>query len=234
VTAPPLAGRLAVVAGASRGIGLAIAEALQGAGAHVVRLARSLADAEADRRTDLRCDVTRADDVARAAGRVLKGRGAPDILVHSAGMFTLGAVEAVRPDDLRGMLEANLVGPFLVLRAFLPAMRARAAGHIVTVGSVADRVPYPGNAAYAATKYGLRGLHEVLALELQGSGIAATLVSPGPTDTEVWDPVDPDNRPGFVKRRDMLRPEDVAEAVLFVVTRPPRVHVAELLVVPRL
>jgi len=241
VTAPPLAGRLAVVAGASRGIGLAIAEELQGAGAHVVRLARSLADAEADRRTDLQCDVTRAADVARAAGRVLQGRAAPDILVLSAGMFTLGAVEEVRPDDLRGMLEANLVGPFLVLRAFLPAMRARAGeeggggggGHIVTVGSVADRVPFPGNAAYAATKYGLRGLHQVLALELAGSGIAATLVSPGPTDTGAWDPVDPDNRPGFVKRRDMLRPEDVAEAVLFVVTRPPRVHVAELLVVPR-
>ncbi len=233
MTAPPLAGRLAVVAGASRGIGLAIAEELQGAGAHVVRLARSLADTDADRRTDLRCDVTSGDDVARAAGRVLEERGAPDILVHSAGMFALGAVEDVRPEDLRGMLEANLVGPFLVLRAFLPAMRARATGHVVTVGSVADRVPYPGNAAYAATKYGLRGLHEVLALELAGSGLVATLVSPGPTDTEVWDPVDPDNRPGFVKRRDMLRPEDVAEAVLFVVTRPPRVHVAELLVVPR-
>lgn len=233
MTAPRLAGRLAVVAGASRGIGLAIAEELQGAGAHVVRLARSLADAEADRRTDLTCDVTRAADVARAAERVLKDRGAPDILVHSAGMFALGALEQLAPETLRAMLEANLVGPFLVLRAFLPAMRERGAGHIVTVGSVADRAPYPGNAAYAATKYGLRGLHEVLALELAGSGIAATLVSPGPTDTAAWDPVDPDNRPGFVKRRAMLRPEDVAEAVLFVVTRPPRVHVAELLVVPR-
>lgn len=229
----PLAGRLAVVAGASRGIGLAIATTLAAAGAHVVRLARSLADAEAEQRTDLRCDIARPADVVRAAERVLAGRGAPDILVNSAGTFALGAVEELEPETFRAVLEANLAGAFTVLRAFVPAMRARGTGHVVTIGSAADHAPYPGNAAYAASKYGLRGLHEVLALELAGTGLATTLVSPGPVDTALWDDVDPDARPGFVPRRDMLHPGDVAEAVLFAVTRPARACVQELRLMPR-
>lgn len=232
MSAPRLAGRLAVVAGASRGIGLAIAEELQASGAHVVRLARSLADAETSRRTDLRCDVGQQADVERAAARVL-AVGPPDILVLNAGAFTLGPIAELEPAAFRAMLETNLVGPFYLLRTFLPAMRGKGSGHVITVGSVADREAFQGNAGYAASKYGVRGLHEVAAAELAGSGVCATLLSPGPVNTDLWDAVDPDTKPGFTKRRDMLRPEDVAEAVLFVVTRPARVRVAELRILPR-
>ena len=107
-----------------------------------------------------------------------------------------------------------------MLRAFLPPMRAQGRGLVVTIGSVADHQALPGNAAYGAAKHGLRGLHGVLAQELRGSGVRATLLSPGPVDTALWDPVDPDGRPGFTRRAAMLRSEDVAEAVLFVATRP--------------
>jgi NADP-dependent 3-hydroxy acid dehydrogenase YdfG len=93
----------------------------------------------------------------------------------------------------------------------------------ITVGSVADHVGFPENAAYAAGKYGVRGLHETLLAEYRGSGVKLTLISPGPTDTDIWAPFDPDHRPGFPTRAEMLRPADVAEAVLFVATRPPRV-----------
>jgi NADP-dependent 3-hydroxy acid dehydrogenase YdfG len=96
-------------------------------------------------------------------------------------------------------------------------------GSFITVGSVADHVGYPENAAYAASKYGLRGLHETLLEEYRGSGVRLTLVSPGPTDTSAWDPFDPDRREGFTPRAGMLRPADVAEAVLFVATRPAHV-----------
>ncbi len=229
---PPLVGRTAVVAGASRGIGLAVAEVLQAAGAHVVRLARSLADAERERRTDLRCDVTDAASVARAAGRVLEARGAPDVLVNAAGAFLVAPLAETTPEQFGAQLAGNLVAPFLVVRAFLPAMTAHRRGLVVTIGSVADHHAFSGNAAYGAAKSGLRGLHEVLRTELRGTGVRATLVSPGPVDTPIWDPVDPDNRPGFTRRAEMLKPEDVAEAVLFVATRRDEVAIPELRIIP--
>ncbi len=229
---PPLFGTTAVVAGASRGIGLAVAEELQAAGAHVFRLARSLADAESERRTDLRCDVTDAASVAWAARRVLEGRGAPDLLVAAAGVFLVAPLAETSPEAFGAQLAGNLVAPFLVVRAFLPAMVARHRGLIVTIGSVADHQAFTGNAAYGASKSGLRGLHEVLLRELRGTGVRATLLSPGPVDTAIWDPVDPDSRPGFTKRAQMLKADDVAEAVLFVATRREGVAIPELRIVP--
>ena len=229
----PLAGRLAVVAGASRGIGLAIAEALERAGAHVVRLARSLRDGEAERRTDIACDVTRAESVAAAASRVLGARGAPDLLVIAAGGFLLKPFAETTATEFAEQLSTNLAGPFALLRAFVGPMRERGAGLVVTIGSIADHAALPGNAAYAASKHGLRGLHGVLTAELAGSGVRASLVSPGPVDTGLWDPVDPDARPGFTKRADMLRAQDVADAVLFVATRPAHVTIPTLTIEPR-
>jgi NAD(P)-dependent dehydrogenase (short-subunit alcohol dehydrogenase family) len=233
MTAPPLFGRTAVVAGASRGIGLAVAEELRAAGAHVVRLARSLADAEAERRTDLACDVADARAVERAAGRVLQARGAPDLVVHAAGIFLVEPLARTTPEAFDAQLAANLVAPFLVTRAFLPAMLERRRGLIVFIGSVADHAAFPGNAAYGASKTGLRGLHAVLTRELKGTGLGATLLSPGPVNTALWDPVNPDARAGFTRRSEMLAPEDVAEAVLFVATRRDRVAIPELHIEPR-
>jgi NADP-dependent 3-hydroxy acid dehydrogenase YdfG len=233
VSPAPLVGRSALVAGASRGIGLAIAEELQAAGAHVVRLARSLQDAEADRRTDIACDLTRPEAVARAASRVLEARGAPDILVVAAGTFLLKPLTDTTAAEFAQQVDTNLTAAFAVLRAFVGPMRERGSGLVVTIGSIADHLALPGNAAYAASKFGLRGLHGVLAAELAGTGVRATLVAPGPVDTELWDAVDPDARPGFTKRRDMLRAGDVAAAVLFVATRPPHVVIPELFIEPR-
>lgn len=230
---PPLFGRTAVVAGASRGIGLAIAEELQAAGAHVVRLSRSLGDAEGERRTDLRCDLTVAEEVEAAARRVIAARGAPDLLVHAAGSFLVRPLVETAPLEFTAQVAGNLVAPFLVVRALVPSMVARGSGLVVLIGSVADRSAPPGNAAYVAAKHGLRGLHGALATELRGTGVRAALVSPGPVDTALWDPVDPDSRPGFLKRAAMLRAEDVAEAVLFLATRPERVSIPELHIEPR-
>lgn len=216
---------MAVVTGASRGIGAAIADALLGEGATVVRLARSLTDRTEGRRLDLPCDVTDQDQVAGAAGRVRDSVGTPDLLVNNAGSFLLAPFDATELADFDNQVNIGVRGPFLVLRAFLPAMRAAHRGLVVTIGSIADHVGLPGNAAYGAAKFAVRGLHEALVAESQGSGLRFTLVSPGPTDTAAWDPVDPDRRPGFTPRARMLRPADVAEAVTFIATRPPHVHV---------
>jgi len=227
-----LAGKLVVVSGASRGIGLAVAGALHGAGAHVVRLARSLTDTSADRRTDLRCDVADPDAVGRAVTRVLGELGVPDVLVNNAGLFFIKPAQEIEPEEFQRTLTVNLTGAFLLARALIPEMVRRGSGHLVTIGSVADHVAYSGSAAYAASKYGLRGLHEVLRVELSRTGVRTTLVSPGPVNTDIWDPIDPDSKPGFTKRSAMLCAEDVAAATLYAVTQPPRVDVTEIRLMP--
>ena len=228
----PLSGKLALVTGASRGIGRAVADRLYAAGAHVVRLARSLTDGSTERRTDLRCDVTDPAAVDRAAARVLAELGVPDVVVNNAGTFFIKRIEETSLEDFTRTLAVNLTGPFLVARAFVPHLVKRGAGHLVTIGSVSDHVAYSGSTAYAASKYGLRGMHEVLRQDLSRTGVRTTLVSPGPVDTPIWDPVDPDSKPGFTKRSAMLQAEDIAAAVLYAVTQAPRVDVTEIRLMP--
>jgi NAD(P)-dependent dehydrogenase (short-subunit alcohol dehydrogenase family) len=219
-----LAGRTAVVAGASRGIGLATAEALAAEGAAVARVARSLTPGRGERYVDVRADLANDADVERAAAEVLAAAGAPDILVASTGAFALAPFDATPAAELDRQLAANLRAPFTLVQSFLPAMRERG-GVVVLIGSVADHVGLPGNSAYAASKYALRGLHETLVAELRGSGIRCSLLSPGATDTPLWDPIDPDRRDDLPSRAAMLRPADVADAVVFLATRPPHVHI---------
>ncbi len=230
-----LYGVSAVVTGASRGIGHAVAAALAGAGAQVFLISRSASDLErvaaeiGNGAVPVPCDVTNADAVAHAVAVIgSHGREAPGVLVNNAGIFPLGPIEHTDPSLFERTLHANLVAPFRLLHAFLPGMRAAGRGHVVTIGSVADRSIYSGNGAYSASKFGARALHEVLREELRGSGVRATLVSPSATDTPIWDPIDPDNQPGFPPRAAMLRPDDVADAVLWAVTRPAQVNVDEL------
>ncbi len=220
--------------GASRGIGRAIAESLAGAGAQVTLVARGadalheVANGIGDRAIVAPCDVSDANAVAVLVASLKANNIVPHILVNNAGTFPLAPLDEMEPAAFEQAIRTNLVAPFIVLRALLPEMKVRGSGHVVTVGSVSDRSVFVGNGAYAASKYGQRAMHEVLRQELRGTGVRATLVSPAATDTPIWDPIDPDNRPGFPSRASMLQPVDVAEAVLWAVTRPARVNVDEV------
>lgn len=218
-----LAGRVALVTGASRGIGAATCELLDSAGARVLRVARTLAPDDRRRYHDLPYDLSQPRQVEALAELVLRQGGPPDIVVHSAGGFLLRPLEDTSAEDFDAQMAINLRAAFCLARSFLPRMRSAGAGRFIAIGSVADHVGFPENAAYAASKYGLRGLHETLLAEYRGTGVRLTLISPGPTDTAVWDPFDPDHREGFPTRGQMLRPLDVAEAILFVATRPAHV-----------
>ncbi len=228
-----LAGRTALVTGASRGIGRSVAESLARAGAHVWCLARST-EAVRGLATQIGGEplvVDLADDAAVWDGldTLCDQLGhAPDIVVNAAGVFGTESFAAETLNAFDQNLTVNLRGPFVVLRTLLPRMLERGDGVIVNIGSVAGRQAFPGNAAYSASKYGLRGLHEVLLEETRGTGVRATLLEPAATDTSLWDELDPDQNPGLPDRAGMLRAEDVAQSVLFVVTRPPSVRISAL------
>ena len=230
-----LAGCTAVVTGASRGIGLEVARLLATDGVRVALIARNhetlrtVAETLGSQATPIVCDVSRDVAVTDAASRITSLFGAtPDILVNNAGAFALASVDTVEPSAFDGVIDTNVSAPLRFVRAFLPRMRARGTGHIVTIGSLADRMVLPGNAAYAASKHAVRALHEVLRLETRASGVRATLISPGPVDTALWDEIDPDNRAGFTPRSMMLRPRAVAEAVRYALTQPADVNIDEL------
>jgi NAD(P)-dependent dehydrogenase (short-subunit alcohol dehydrogenase family) len=233
MSAGALAGRIALVTGASKGIGRAVAVTLSEAGATVVVTARSAEPLAALAETiggyAIAADVTSLADVESLPDRVADiAGGAPGILVNAAGAFALSPFTGTDPAEFERLVRVNLVGPFLVTRNFLGAMLEAGAGHVVTIGSVAGRHPLAGNTAYAASKFGLRGLHEVLALELRGTGVRATLIEPAATDTPLWDSLDPDTRADLPSRDQMLRPEEVAAAVRFVLEQPTGVEVSDL------
>jgi len=186
----------------------------------------------AERQTDIPVDMADAGSIEGAITRVLRDLGVPDIVVNNAGVFFVKPIEDTTLADFANTLAVNLTGPFLLARALVPHLKKKGSGHLVTIGSVSDHVGFPGSTAYAASKYGLRGMHDVIRSELSGTGVRATLISPGPVDTEIWNEIDPDSKPGFTKRKDMMRAEDVAEAVAWAVTRPARVDVSEIRLFP--
>ena len=225
-----LAGHSALVTGATSGIGAASARVLAAEGADVFVVARrrellsrfageiAARPVPADLTDDRQVEAMAADVSARLGG-------APDIVVHAAGVFSLAPLHQTSVAAVDHHWSVNLRSAFLLARAFLPGMIQRDSGQIVTVGSVAGRKAFPDNGAYSASKFGLRGMHEVLVEETRGTGVRVSLVEPGACDTPLWDPVDPDRHPGLPSRDRMLTPEQVAEAILFLVTRPGMVQI---------
>ncbi|MGE0254442.1 MAG: SDR family NAD(P)-dependent oxidoreductase [Alphaproteobacteria bacterium] len=192
-----LAGKLAVVTGGSRGIGRAAAIEMAKAGAKLVLTARTAAAceaaAEAVRAAGGAVASLHGFDVADVAAteafaaEVQRRHGAVDILVNNAGVGTLGTVEAMAPEELERMLAINVVGPYTLIRALLPAMLARKAGVIINITSARANMPAAGYGAYCASKAGLMALGRCLALELDGTGVRMVGFSPGFTATDMLD-----------------------------------------------
>jgi len=186
---------LALITGASRGIGRAAALAFAQRGLSVALLGRPsehLATAAASaaslgvRAQAFGCDVARADEVERAAREVIESLGAPRILVNNAGIVRRGEqVHEVSVASWDEVMAVNLRGAFLVARAFLPAMLRAGRGRLIHVASISARLGCPGAASYAASKWGLVGLNKSLAEELRGTGLQSIAVLPGSVDTEM-------------------------------------------------
>ena len=219
----------ALVTGATGGIGEAIARRLAGDGFKVYaggrrfeRLERLAGEIDG---VALPFDVTSEAEVELARAEVEIGGAPRFVLVNAAGVFDLATVERTSGDMLRRNLETNLVGTINLTRAFLPGMLTRRSGLVINVGSVSGWRAFPENSAYSASKYGLRGFHDVLLEEIRGTGVRACLLEPGAVDTPIWDPLDPDAAPHLPSRAQMLRGEDVARAAGFVAGLPAEVAV---------
>jgi 3-oxoacyl-[acyl-carrier protein] reductase len=230
-----LAGQVAIVTGAGRGIGASIARQLSSLGATAVLCGRTDAVLESSAQAIAQaggkaevvpCDVTSLQSVEAAAKHVEALFGRVDILVNNAGIGGFGGpLHQLAPDSWDQILNTNLRGVFYTTRAFAPMMIRARSGHIINISSLAGKNALPNGAAYAASKWGLNGLSYSLAEELRSHNIRVAVICPGSTNTDLSPHVGKDPAK-------MLQPEDVAHTVAMLVTQAPQSFVSEILLRP--
>ncbi len=243
--AQKLFGRVAVVTGASSGIGEATALALAGEGAKLAIVARrrdrleALAkriEAGGTQAIALEADVARETDVQRIVDETSARFDQIDILVNNAGVMLLSPVAEASTNDWRRMIDLNLLGLMYATQAVLPVMKRKGGGHVVNVASLAGRIANPNAGAYAATKFGVVAFSESLRREVYNERIRVTVIEPGVVATELGEHITHAGMKASLEQRvsamEPLLAEDVAAAVLYAVTQPPRVSVNEIVVRP--
>jgi NADP-dependent 3-hydroxy acid dehydrogenase YdfG len=238
-----LDGKVAIVTGASSGIGEATALALADAGARVAITARRMDRLERlaerigpQRAYPLSLDVTDEPDVRRVMEQVREQWGRIDILVNNAGVMLLGPIGGADTEDWRRMVNTNVLGLMYCTHAALPAMHAQRSGHIVNLSSVAGRTVRAGAGVYNATKWAVGAFSESLRQEVYKLGIRVTIIEPGAVATELLDhitvpEVQRDMRE-WVGSLTPLTSEDIAASILYAVTQPAHVNVNEILIRP--
>jgi 3-oxoacyl-[acyl-carrier protein] reductase len=231
----PLTGQVAVVTGAGRGIGAAIAAGLADLGARAVLCGRSRGPLETTaaaiqnrggQSAVMECDVTDLRSVEALAQRVERTFSRVNILVNNAGIGGSGGpLHHLPPDVWDQVINTNLRGAYYCIRSFVPLMLRSQGGHIINISSIAGKNPLPNGAAYSASKWGLNGLSYSVAEELRGHNIRVSVICPGSTHTE-FSP-----HPGKSTEK-MLQPADIAHVVAMLVTQPPQSFASEIVLRP--
>jgi len=237
--------KVAIITGASSGIGYATALALSKAGAKVAIGARRV-----DRLEDLekktkenngevysqRLDVTKKDDCNSFVQNVLKKWGSVDILVNNAGLMPLSFVKNLKIDEWDQMIDVNIKGVLYCTAAVISHMIEQQSGHIVNISSVAGRIVFPAGSVYCATKHAITAFSEGLREELSvRKNIRVTCIEPGVVSTELTNTITDESLKGFVensKKMESLKAEDIANAILYAVDAPKHVNVNEILIRP--
>jgi 3-oxoacyl-[acyl-carrier protein] reductase len=223
---------VAIVTGASRGIGREVAAGLAADGYELALIARNRAELErlaAELPADggrthsvTELDVSDAAAVEAATAEILRRHGRVDVLVNNAGAYTAGGLD-LACEDLEEMVKVNLVAPFLFMKAAIPVMTAQGAGHVFNVASRAGKVGFAGDGGYVASKFGLVGLSESIYREFAEAGIAVTAICPGWTDTRMaWI----SNTP--LTAEEMIQPSDILETVRWLLRLTPSVRIREV------
>ncbi|MGC4939445.1 SDR family NAD(P)-dependent oxidoreductase [Kribbella sp. DT2] len=250
-----LEGKVALVTGASSGIGAAVATALAAAGANIVAGARrtdrlaelAATGVETNQATTganaatpgeiypVKLDVSDEQSVRDAVAATAERFGRLDIVVNNAGVMLVGAVQTADTSEWNRMVQTNLLGSMYVAHAALPHL-LDSKGTIIQTSSTSGRSASAGNGAYAATKFGINAFTEALRQEVTTQGVRVVQIAPGMVDTElashVTDPAIQEMAAKLYASVRTLRPEDIAEAVLYAVNQPPHVAVNEILIRP--
>ena len=225
--------KVAVVTGAGRGIGRAVAVELARMGARVVVAARSESELDETARLAGSASVVPTDvrdkaQVHRLLEHAETQLGPVDILVNAAGIGVAGPVSEFADADYEAVLDTNLKSIFLTSRAVLPSMIARSTGHIVNIASIAGKVGSANLAVYCASKFGVVGFTQALAEEVRQHGIRVSLICPGSTDTSFFGGTSKASK----SRERMLTPADIAHAVAMIVTQEANSFISEVIIRP--
>ena len=238
-----LSDSVAVVTGASSGIGEATAEALATEGASVVLAARRVDELEAlaDRITTeggdalvVETDVTEEDDIDTLVETTVDEYGQIDVLVNNAGVMLLEPLERADRSNLRQMVEVNLIGLMNLTHAVVPIMQQQDGGHVVNVSSVAGRETMTNGSGYNATKFGVTAFTDAIRQELSPQDIRTTVIEPGAVDTELPTHITDEQLLEQLSEVDMptLAPEDIARGIVYATNQPEHVDVNELMIRP--
>ncbi|MBF9220852.1 SDR family oxidoreductase [Hymenobacter ruricola] len=220
-----LTGKVAIVTGASKGIGRATVEALLARGAAVAGWARTApAGLVHDRFQFFECDVQDEHSITEAFTNTQRELG-PDIhvLVNNAGLGIMGEVDGFRTEDWKTMFDTNVLGTFLCTRAVLPQMKRQHAGHVVNVASLAGTAGTAGMSGYCATKFAVRGFSDALFKEVRPAGIRVTCVMPGSVETNFNG-----KEPGPAPDPHKMQPEDIAAAIVHAIEAPDTTMISEI------
>ncbi len=240
-----LNGKVAVVTGASSGIGEATAEALAAEGATVVVAARredrldhlvEMINGNGGEALAVACDVTDEEEAHGLIQRAREEFGRVDILVNNAGVMQLSEIEKGLSDEWRTMFDVNVMGLLYVTEAAIQVMKEQASGHLVNISSLASRGTRPGLGVYSGTKTAVNAISEALRQELLEDNIRVTKIEPGAVETELPEHItDEEAREGIsnlLSGLDPLQPEDIASAIIYCVSQPQRVSINEILIRP--
>tara|TARA_Y100000588_G_C14157796_1_gene883451 strand:- start:100 stop:885 length:786 start_codon:yes stop_codon:yes gene_type:complete len=238
--------KVILITGASSGIGESTAKRLAGAGAKVALLARrgdrleklkNEIESKGGKALVVECDVTRAEDMKKAAEKTRKELGGLDVLINNAGLMPLSKVEKLRTDEWDQMVDVNIKGVLNGVAAVLPYLKEQKSGHIINVASSAAHNYFPGGAVYCATKAAVKMFTEGLRQEVAPTyGIRVTSVEPGYVDTELQDSIKDDEiKKGIEdmgKKITTLEAEDIAEAIHYALAQNTRANVNAVFVMP--
>ncbi|HVF02018.1 MAG TPA: SDR family NAD(P)-dependent oxidoreductase [Rubrobacteraceae bacterium] len=240
-----LDGKVAVITGASSGIGEATAEALAAEGAAVVVAARredrlndlvGRIEGDGGRVLPVACDVTDEEQAHALIQRAKDELGSVDILVNNAGVMQLSKIEKGLSDEWRTMFDVNVMGLLYVTDAAVQAMKEQGSGYVVNISSVAGRKTRPGVGVYSGTKFAVNAISEALRQELIEDNVRVTMIEPGAVETELPNHItDEEAKEGIdalYQLDDILQVEDIANAIVYCVTQPARVSINELLIRP--
>ncbi len=235
----PLAGQVALVTGAASGIGAASAMRLHAAGAHVVFCDRDAARLAAvteplgDRAMPLQVDLVDPAQVAALPERVIAACGQLDIVHANAGLYVGGDVLGGDADAWDRMLSLNVNSVFRLVREVLPHMVGRRTGDIVVTSSVAGHIAIPWEPVYSASKHAVQAFVHGLRRQVAPHGLRVGEISPGIAITPLLDSWTPENRQALLDGKGGLPPEEIAEAILFMLTRPRHVTIRDLVILPQ-